>query len=67
LSEEIIGEATRRDSAETKAAHPDIPWREMTGMRNMMIHGDDDVDLRLVWKTVRHDLPQLIARIESLV
>ena len=64
---EIIGEAARRVSEQTKAAHPDLPWREMVGMRNLMIHEYDDVDLWAVWETVQNDLPGLIARLTPLV
>jgi len=63
---EIIGEAVRRISSETQAKYPSIPWREMIGMRNRMIHSYDDIDLYLVWQTVQHDLPRLIAIIDPL-
>lgn len=49
---EIIGEAARRVSEETRAKYPDIAWREMTSMRNLVIHEYDIVDLSLVWDTV---------------
>jgi len=64
---EIIGEASRRVSPETRDAFPGIPWSEMVGMRNLMIHDYDDVDLEIVWDTVQCDLPRLIALIEPLV
>lgn len=64
---EIIGEAARRVSPDTKVAYPLIPWNEMIGMRNLMIHDYDDVDLWIVWETVQRDLPHLIALIESLM
>ena len=63
---EIIGEAARRITDETRAAHPEIPWQAMIGMRNLMIHAYDDVDLLVVWKTVEQSLPELIARIAPL-
>lgn len=64
---EIIGEAARRISAETKNAHPGLPWSDMIGMRNIMIHEYDDVDLAMVWKTVKYDLPKLIDEIEEII
>jgi uncharacterized protein with HEPN domain len=64
---EILGEAARRVSPETQTAHLSIPWREMIGMRNMMIHDYDDVDLHVVWQTVQQDLPQLIVAIKALL
>ena len=64
---EIVGEAASRVSAETREAHPAIPWREIVGMRNRLAHAYFEIDLRLVWDTVRNDLPPLIARLEPLV
>jgi uncharacterized protein with HEPN domain len=64
---EIIGEAARRISPETKAAHSEIPWSNIIGMRNLIIHTYDDVDLEIVWETIKDDLPRLIAAIEPLV
>lgn len=63
---EIIGEAARRITDETRSSHPEIPWSDMIGMRNLMIHDYDDVDLLIVWETVKQSLPELIARIAPL-
>jgi uncharacterized protein with HEPN domain len=64
---EVIGEAEARLSDETRRAHPDISWADMTGMRNRLIHGYFEVDPARVWDTIQDDLPALIARIEPLV
>jgi uncharacterized protein with HEPN domain len=64
---EIIGEAARLISQETRDAHPDIPWEQMIGMRNRLIHEYFRVDLATVWDTVRNDLPRLIALVDPLV
>ena len=64
---EIIGEAARRISDEMKTKYPEIPWFEMTGMRNAMIHEYDDVDMVIVWETVQKDIPSLISSIERLI
>ena len=64
---EIVGEAASRVSAETREAHPAIPWREIVGMRNRLVHAYFEIDLRLVWDTVRNDLPPLIVQLEPLV
>jgi uncharacterized protein with HEPN domain len=64
---EIIGEAARRLSAETQATYPQLPWRAMTQMRNLVIHQYDDVDLTIVWDTVQTDLPPLIAALEQII
>ena len=64
---EIIGEAARRVSQDTREAHPDIPWDQMVGMRNRLIHEYFRVNLTTVWETVQDDLPPLIAQLEPLV
>jgi len=64
---EIIGEAARRVSPVMREKYPQIPWTEMVGMRNRMIHEYDDIDLPIVWNTVQQDLPQLLQLIEPLV
>jgi len=64
---EIIGEATRRISDDYRTAHPEIPWGEMIGMRNRLIHEYDEANLSIVWGSVKRDIPELIALIEPLV
>ena len=62
---EIIGEAARRLSPETQKHFPEIPWKLVTAMRNILIHDYDDVDLDIVWSTVQRDRPPMIARLEA--
>jgi len=64
---EIIGEAASKVSAEFQSAHPDIPWADMIGMRNRLIHAYFDINPVIVWTTVLSDLPALIAQLESLL
>ncbi len=64
---EIIGEAASRVDVEIRLAHPAIPWRDIVGMRNRLVHGYFDIDLRLVWDTVGADLPVLIGQLERLL
>lgn len=63
----IVGEAAKRMSDEFKAAHPDIPWRQMSGMRDILVHAYDHVDLDEVWRVVTEDLQELIAALERIV
>lgn len=64
---EMIGEAAARISSETRTAHPEIPWSDVIGMRNRLVHDYLHVDLKRVWDTARNDIPPLIAFIEPLV
>jgi uncharacterized protein with HEPN domain len=64
---EIVGEAARRISKSTREALSDMPWTEIIGMRNLMIHEYDDIDSVVVWETVQHDLPALVAALEPLI
>ncbi|WP_419950942.1 DUF86 domain-containing protein [Candidatus Palauibacter sp.] len=63
---EIIGEAAASVSRETREHHPAIPWREIVGMRNRLVHAYFEVDVERVWETVQRDIPQLISLIEPL-
>jgi uncharacterized protein with HEPN domain len=62
---EIIGEAARHLSPEVLKAMPEIPWRLIVGMRNVLIHDYDDVDPERVWKAANDDLPPLITKVEG--
>jgi uncharacterized protein with HEPN domain len=54
---EIIGEASRQIPFEAQQQYPHLPWQEMIGMRNVLAHEYFGVDNRVVWRTVREDLP----------
>ncbi len=64
---EIIGEAARRVSAATRALYPALPWRQMIGMRNQVIHMYDGVDVAVVYDTVCEDLPPLLEALAGIV
>jgi uncharacterized protein with HEPN domain len=61
----ILGEAAAHVSAEGRAAHPAIPWEDIIGMRNRIIHEYFRVSTKIVWNTVRDDLPELIPLLEA--
>ena len=63
---EIIGEAARKVSKETKSDLANLPWKEMVGMRNILIHEYDVVDVDILWDTVKDDLPELIVELEQV-
>jgi uncharacterized protein with HEPN domain len=62
---EIVGEAAGRVPPEERALNPDIPWPEIVGLRNRLIHGYDSVDFDILWQIVSDDLPPLIAALEK--
>ena len=62
----VLGEAVKRLSDEFRARHSTIPWKRIAGLRDVLIHQYDDVDVVEVWNTLTADLPDLIAYIEPL-
>ena len=64
---EIIGEATKRLSREFRQAHPAVPWEDIAGMRDRVIHGYDTVDWQVVWKAVQESLPELVVILEAII
>jgi uncharacterized protein with HEPN domain len=64
---EIIGEAAKQLPEAFKAGRPEVPWAQMAGMRNRIVHDYAGVDLELVWFVARMSLPELERAIEGLI
>ncbi|NVM38527.1 MAG: DUF86 domain-containing protein [Candidatus Lokiarchaeota archaeon] len=64
---EIIGEAIKNIPKEFKGIHEDVPWKAITGMRDILIHQYFGVDLDLTWEVIKIDLPKLKKSIISLI
>ena len=64
---EVLGEAAGRVSKPFCDAHPELPWREITGLRHRLIHGYDEVRLDLVWDVTTVKLPGLVVALDRLI
>jgi uncharacterized protein with HEPN domain len=64
---ETIGEAASRLSSEITSANPDIPWRSMIGMRNVLAHGYFDIDPAVVEAVLERDIPRIAGRIKEIL
>ena len=63
----VIGEAARHVPPDFRALHPEISWREMGDMRNVVIHEYFGVDLEILWETVKHELPPLKTLLQKML
>ena len=64
---EIIGEATKNIPNSIREKHSHIPWKDIAGMRERLIHAHSEVDLKLVWMTIKQRLPELKSVIEEIL
>lgn len=63
---EIIGEAANRVTESTRQKYSSIPWPQIVGMRNRLVHGYDVIDYDLLWDTITNDLPPLIKSLKKI-
>ena len=61
---EIVGEAASRTSESARSLLQDVPWMQITGLRNRLIHGYDEVDFDILWTILQDDLPPLVFRLK---
>jgi len=64
---EIIGEATKRLKDDFRQQYDQIPWREMAGLRDVLIHDYDEVDLEQVWDVIKNDLIVLEKQVKAII
>jgi len=64
---QVMGEAVKRISAETRGEHPEIPWKDIAGMRDRVVHDYFGISLDIVWDVVVRHIPPLLEKLRSLV
>ncbi len=63
---EIIGEAASKITPQTRAAHPEIPWPALIGMRNRIVHAYFDINTEIVWVAVTQEIPALLSQLRAV-
>ena len=64
---EIIGEAANKISASLRQSHPEVAWRRIIGLRNVLAHDYGEIDLERIWVIIKEDLPALIPQLDALI
>ena len=64
---EIIGEAATNLSPVCRSRHPQLPWADIIGMRNRLVHAYFEIDLDIVWEVVSNDLPFLVSELDGII
>lgn len=64
---EILGEAARKIGPDFRVAHPQIPWREMSDLRNVLIHNYEGADAEMVWGIAEREIPKVLADVVGLL
>lgn len=62
----VIGEAIRAMDESFREAHPDLPWRSIVGLRNILVHQYEDVDYSIVWDVITKELPAWALHLEEV-
>ncbi len=64
---EIIGEASKRIPEDLRESTPNIPWKGMSGMRDRIIHGYDNIDYQIIWDVIKKDIPKIKPLIQKIL
>jgi uncharacterized protein with HEPN domain len=63
----VVGEAARKVPEEVTARYPSIPWREMGDMRNVVIHEYFGIDMKILWETLKNELPLIVTGLQRII
>jgi uncharacterized protein with HEPN domain len=63
----VIGEAVKRLPDDLRQANPDIPWREIAGMRDFIAHAYFALDIEILWRGIQQDVPRLLNRVREVI
>ena len=63
----VIGEAARQIPDSVVNAYPQVPWQQMRGIRNRIVHGYDQIDLSIIWNVIQYELPPLVPTLERIM
>jgi len=63
----ILGEAANKIPDDFQEAHPEFPWSSMVGTRNLIVHGYDQVKIRIVWDIIQNNIPQLRETLKTVI
>jgi len=64
---QVVGDASKKVSLTVRKAHPELPWRQMSGMRDKVVHEYFGLDYSIVWQVATRDLPRLLPAIQGIV
>jgi uncharacterized protein with HEPN domain len=64
---EVVGEAAKQLDSPFREKYPDVPWRRITGMRDVLIHNYFGVDVEMVWNVVEAEVPRLLAELGAIL
>ena len=64
---QVLAESTQRISESTKVSHPEVPWPEIAGFRNVVVHGYLGIDLNQIWHIVEQNLEELQGQVETIL
>ncbi len=63
----VVGEATKRLSSDFRSQHPEVLWKDIAGMRDVVVHQYDRIDIEILWRVIQQDMPELLSSLEAML